>query len=86
MPIAKTVTTPNGVPCSYHKAVSGEFAFADGVVVIRIGSWYDKATHDAAAGVVWVWPQTLPIAQAADVETALINSPTSEFFEGTPTS
>ena len=84
MPIIKTITTPNGVPCSYHQAVSGEYSFADGVVVIRIASWYDQSTHAAGAGVVWVWPQTLPIAQAANVETALINSSESPFFEGSP--
>ena len=84
MPIAKTVTTPNGVPCQYHAAVSGEYSFRDGVVVIRVGSWYDQATHEAGAGVVYVWPQTLPIDQAADVEAALIATPESPFYQGVP--
>lgn len=82
MPILKSVTTPQGVPCGYHKPVSGEYSFADGVVVIRVASFYDQATHDAGAGAVWVWPVTLPISQAADVETAMLTAEGSPFAGG----
>lgn len=84
MPILKSVTTPNGVPCGFHKPVSGEYSFRDGVVVIRVASYYDQAMHDAGAGAVWVWPVTLPISQAADVEAAMLSSMDSPFYGGTP--
>ena len=84
MPILKSVTTPQGVPCGFHKPVSGEYSFGDGVVVIRVASYYDQAMHDAGASAVWVWPVTLPISQAADVEAAMLAAPNSPFYEGTP--
>jgi len=82
MPIVKSVVTPNGVPCQFHKATSGEYSFADGVVVIRVASFYDQATHDAKAGAVWVWPVTLPISHAAAVEDAIVADETSPFYGG----
>ena len=80
MPMLKLWETPNGVDCSFHKAVSGEYSFRDGVVVIRVGSWVNQAKHDAGAGVVSVIPVTLPIAMAADVEVAMVVDQASPFF------
>lgn len=80
MPMLKTVTTPNGVDCTFHKATSGEYSFRDGVVVIRVGSWVDEAKYLAGYGVVYVVPVTLPIAAAADVEAAMVVDADCAFF------
>lgn len=82
MAIVKNVTAPNGVPCAYHKPVSGEYSFRDGVVVIRVGSWYTKAAHDDGASLVWAWPMTFPIAQAAAIEAAIVANLAGPFHGG----
>tara|TARA_B100001105_G_scaffold253662_1_gene247666 strand:- start:177 stop:806 length:630 start_codon:yes stop_codon:yes gene_type:complete len=76
MPIFKTLTTPNGIAVSFHKPGTGEINFAAGVVVVRMLSWVDQATHDAAPGTgqVWSWAISVPIDQAADVEAAMLVS------------
>lgn len=76
MPILKTLTTPHGVPVTFHKPGTGEMNFSAGVVVVRMLSWVDQAAHDAAAGTgqVWSWQITVPLDQAADVEAAMLIS------------
>lgn len=80
MPMLKLWETPNGVDCSFHKAVSGEYSFRDRVVVIRVASWVNQAKHDAGVGAVAVIPVTLPIAMAADVEVAMVMDQASPFY------
>jgi hypothetical protein len=82
MPILKSINTPNGVPCAYHKAVGGEFSYRDGVVVVRVGSWYNQAACDAGQGVLWSWPVSLPVAQAGNAENVMVADPASPFYEG----
>lgn len=74
MPVLKTMIAPNGATVTFHKPGSAEISFRDGVVVVRMLSWIDQVAHDAGASQVWSWPVTLPLSDAADVESALLTS------------
>ncbi|URI08921.1 DUF4376 domain-containing protein [Aquincola tertiaricarbonis] len=76
MPINKTMTAPNGAAVTYHKPGSAEVNYQQGVAVVRVLSWANQASHDAAAGnnPVWSWPITIAIADVANVELAITTS------------
>lgn len=78
MPISKALTAPNGAAVSYHKAGSAEVNYQQGVAVVRMLSWADQASHDAAAGnnPVWSWPVTIAIADVPNTEAAVTASGT----------
>lgn len=68
MPILKSATTPNGIACNFHKAVSGEVIFDSGIAIIGVHSWVTEADYLAGKNVVWVWRSTVPLAQLADFD------------------
>jgi hypothetical protein len=81
MAIIKSITIPSA-PCGYHKALDGEFSFADNQVVITIGSWYTRETYELGQGMLWSWSMPLSVEQAGDAENALVRDTEGEFYGG----
>ena len=83
MPILKTLTTPNGITCDFHKAVNGEFNFAEGVAVIRFLSWTTEAEHNLGINHAYVWPVTVPLASIPTLDVYASTEPGGVFETGT---
>lgn len=71
MPISKTIVTPTGVPVTFHKAMMAAVDFVKGTVSLDVASWCDESTHNAGAGLVWMWPMAMPLSALADLDAAL---------------
>ncbi len=75
MPIIKTIAAPNGVSCNFHKAVNGEFNFAEGVAIVRYLSWPTEADHNAGRNHAHVWALSVPLASVPDVDAFATSQP-----------
>lgn len=82
MPIAKTISKPNGATLSFHKVTSASIDYVQGTCTAQVASWPTAAAYDSGAQLDWTQPVSIPLARALDAEAALIELADSPFSGG----
>lgn len=72
MPITKELTTPNGVPVTFHRAKTATANLETGdLAAVEVASWVCAQHCADGLPFVWMWHVSLPASSLWDIDTAL---------------
>lgn len=83
MPILKNMQKPNGALVTFHKPVSAQVDFTQGIAMVNIAAWPNEEANTNGLPLDWMWPpMSVPLSRLADLEDALLELEGSPFLGG----